>query len=133
MIYRVVKKAKNLHYGDAANCMLKLVKLGNYHSSNGGLFEMVSDRGSRLEILHLSDSFFSLFVVKYNDSILIDGIHKTNIYDLSLLFITVVDFLDISVPVGFMVAPSENSSSITSHHDHLKIGSNMSHDFYNDR
>jgi len=42
----------------------------------------------------------------------------------------VVDSLGISVPTGFMVAPSENSSSIESHLDHLKIGSNPSHDLY---
>ena len=45
MIYRVVKKARNLHYGDATDCMLKLVEIGNSHRSKGGLFEMVSDRG----------------------------------------------------------------------------------------
>ena len=31
---------------------------------------------------------------------------------------------------AFKVAPSKNSSSIESHFDHLKIGSNMSHDLY---
>ena len=57
MIYCVVKKARNLHYGDATDCMLKLVELGNSHSSKGGLFEMASDRGSRLEIFHWSSTF----------------------------------------------------------------------------
>ena len=110
--------------------MLKLVELGNSHSSNGALFEMASNRGGRLEILHWSGSFFSLFVEKYNNFIFIDGTHKTNIYDLSLLVTTVVDSLGISVPVGFIVAPSENASSIESHLDHLKIDSNISHDLY---
>ena len=41
-----------------------------------------------------------------------------------------VDSLGISVPVGFMVAPSENSSSIDSHLDYLEIGSNPSYDLY---
>ena len=68
---------------------------------------MVSDRGGRLEILHCSGSFSSLFVKKYNDFILIDRTHKTNIYDLSLLVTTVVDSLGVSVPIGLMVAPSE--------------------------
>ena len=54
MIYRVVKKARDFHCGDATDCMLKLVELGNYHSSKGGLFEMASDRCGRLEILHWS-------------------------------------------------------------------------------
>ena len=89
--------------------MLKLVQLGNSHRSNSALFEMASDRGGKLEILHWSGSFFSLFVEKFNDFILIDGTHKTNIYDLSLLATTVVDSLGLSVSVGFMVTPSENS------------------------
>ena len=38
-----------------------------------------------------------------------------------LIFITAVDTLGISVPVGFMVSPSENSSSIENHLDRLKI------------
>ena len=78
--------------------MLKLVQLGNSHRSNSALFEMASDRGGKLEILHWSGSFF-----------LLDGTHKTNIYDLSLLATTVVDSLGLSVSVGFMVTPSENS------------------------
>ena len=40
MMYRVVKKARNLHYVDATDCMLKLVELGNSHKSKGGVFEM---------------------------------------------------------------------------------------------
>ena len=72
----------------------------------------------------------SLFVKKYNDFILIDGTHKPNIYYLSLLVTAVVESLGISVRLGFMVAPSENSSSIESYLDHLKIGSNPSLDLY---
>ena len=52
MIYRVVKKARTLYYGDATDCMLKLVELGNSHKSKGGVFEMTFDKGGRLEILH---------------------------------------------------------------------------------
>ena len=71
-----------------------------------------------------------MFIEKYNDFVLIDRIHKTNIYDLSLVITTVVDSLGILVPLGFMVTFSENSSLIDSHLDHLKIDSNPSHDFY---
>ena len=98
---RVIKKARNLQYGDATHCMLKLVELGNYHSSNGDVFDMASDRGSRLDTLYWSGSFSSLFIEKYIDFILIDGIHKTRIYDLSLVVTTVVDSLDVSIPVSF--------------------------------
>ena len=52
MIYRVVKKSRNFHYGDATDCMLKLVELGNSHKSKGGVFEMTSDKGGRLGKLH---------------------------------------------------------------------------------
>ena len=62
---------------------------------------MASDKGGRLEILHWAGSLSSMFVDKYNDFILIDGTHKTNIYDLSLIITTTVDSLGISVPVGF--------------------------------
>ena len=130
MIYRVVKKARDFHCGDATDCMLKLVELGNYHSSKGGLFEMASDRGGRLKILHWLGFFSSSFVEKYNDFVLIDGTRKTNVYDRSLVVTTVVDSLVVSVTVVFFVAPSENSSSIKSHLNHLKIGSNPSHDLY---
>ena len=106
-----------------------MVELGNSRSSKGGLFEMVSDRGGRLEILHWSGSFSSLFVEKYNDFVLIDGTRKTNIYDLSLVVTIVVDSLGVSVPVSFFVAPSEYSPSIESHPDQ-KIGSNPSNDLY---
>ena len=62
--------------------MLKLVELGNYHSSKGGLFDMVSDRVGILEILFIDEN------------------HKTNVYDLSLFVTTVIDSLGISVHVG---------------------------------
>ena len=121
MIYRVVRKARTLYYGDATDCMLKLVELGNSRSSKGGVFEMASDKDGRLEILHCARSLSSLFVDKYNDFILIDGTHKTNVYDLSLIVTTTVDSLGISVPVDFLLAPSENSASIEDHLDHLRI------------
>ena len=100
-IYRVVKKARNLHYDDATDCMLKLVELGNSHKSKGGVFEMTSDKGGRLEILYWVGSLSSMFVDKFNEFILIDGTHKTNIYDLSLIVTTAVDSLGIFVPVDF--------------------------------
>ena len=77
--------------------------------------------------MHWDGSLFSLFVDKYNDFVLIDGPHKTNIYDLSLIVTTTVDSLGISVPVGFLLAPSENSASTENHLDHLKIGGIHSH------
>ena len=129
MIYRVVKKARNFHYGDATDCMLKLVELGNSHKSKGGVFEMTSDKGGRLEILHWAGSLSTMFVDKFNDFILIDGTHKTNIYDLSLIVTTTVDSLGISVPVGFLLAPSENSASIENHLVNLRIGSADSNQF----
>ena len=92
------------------------------------MFELASTGGGRLEILHWSGSFSSLFVEHYNDFLFIDGTHKTNINDLSLLITTMVGSLGILVSVGFMVAPSKNSSSIEIHLDHLKIGSNIYHD-----
>ena len=52
IIYRVVKKARTLNYGDITDCILKLLELDNSHGSKGGVFEMVSDKGGRLEILH---------------------------------------------------------------------------------
>ena len=130
MIYRVVRNTRTLHYGDATDFMLTLVELGNYHNSKRGVFEMASDKGCRLEILYWSGSFSSLFVDTYNDFVLIDGTHKTDIYDLSLIVIATVDSMGISVPVGFLLAPSENSASIEDHLDHLKIGGIHSHGLY---
>ena len=120
MSYRVIKKSRNFHYGDTTDCMLKLVELGNSHKSKGGVFEMTSDKGGRLEILHWVGSLSSMFVDEFNDFILIDGTHKTNIYDLSLIVTT-------TVPVGFLLAPSENSASIEDHLVNLRIGSDDSH------
>ena len=62
---------------------------------------MASDNGGRLKILQWTGSLSSMFVDKYNDFILIDSVHKTNICDLSLIVTTMVDSLGISVPVGF--------------------------------
>ena len=62
---------------------------------------MASDKGGRLEILQWAGSLSSMFVDKYNDFILIDSVHKTNICDLSMIVTTMVDSLGISVPVGF--------------------------------
>ena len=45
MIYRVVRKVRTLHYGDATDYMIKLVELNNSQSSKGGVFEMASDKG----------------------------------------------------------------------------------------
>ena len=127
MIYRVVRKAGTLNYDDATDCMFKLVEFGNYHSSKGGVFEIASDKGGRLEILDWSSSFSSMFVDKYNNFVIIDSTHKINIYDVSLIVTTMVASLDISDPVGFLLAPSENSASIDDHLDHLKIGGIHSH------
>lgn len=82
---------------------------------------MASDEGGKLEILHWAGSLSSLFIDKYNNFILVDGTHKINIYDLSLSVTTTVDSLDISIPVGFMLAPSENSASTEDHLDRLRI------------
>ena len=46
---------------------------------------------------------FSLFIESYNDFVLIDGTRKTNIYDLSMVVITVVDTLGVSIPTDFLV------------------------------
>ena len=52
IIYRVGKKTRNLDYSNAIDYMLKSVELGKYHKSKYGVFEIVSDRGGRLETLH---------------------------------------------------------------------------------
>ena len=101
MIYRIVKKAKNIYCSDATDCMLKLVELVNTYSSKGGLFDMASDRGCKSKILRWSGSFSSLFVEKYNDFVRIDETRKINIYKLSLVITTEDDSLDTSVPNGF--------------------------------
>ena len=59
-----------------------------------------------------------------SDFVLIDGTHKTNIYDLSLIVTTVVDSLGKYVPLGFLLAPSEHSESITRHMNLLKLTGN---------
>ena len=37
LIYGVVKKYRNLQFGDSSDCMIKLMAIGNYHKSNGGI------------------------------------------------------------------------------------------------
>ena len=59
-----------------------------------------------------------------SDFVLIDGTYKTNIYDLSLIVTTVVDSLGKYVPLGFLLAPSEHSGSITRHMNILKLTGN---------
>ena len=107
LIYRIVKKHRILQFGDSSDCMIKLMELGNIHKSKKGIFEMTSDNGGRLELLHWGNLLLKTFVPVLSDFVLIDGTHKTNIYDLSLVVTTVVDSLGKSVPLGFLLAPSE--------------------------
>ena len=85
---------------------------------------MTSDNGGRLETLHWSNPLSRRFVPGLSDFVLIYGTHKTNIYDLSLIVTTVVDSLGKSVPLGFLLAPSEHSESITTHMNLLKLTGN---------
>ena len=55
-------------------------------------------------ILQFGDSSDCIVPV-LSDFVLIDGTHKTKIYDLSLIVIAVVDSLAKSVPLGFLLAP----------------------------
>ena len=64
------------------------------------------------------------FVPGLSDFVLIDGTHKINIYDLSLIVTTVVDSLGKSVPLGFLLAPIEHSESRTRHMNLLKLTGN---------
>ena len=83
LIYRVVKKNRILQFGDSSDCMIKLIEIGNIHKFKGGVFEMSSDNGGRLETLDWSSLFSKSFVPKYSDFVLIDDTHKINIHDLS--------------------------------------------------
>ena len=74
---------------------------------------MTSENGGRLETLHWSGPYSKLFVPNCSTFLLNNDTHKTLIYDLSLIVMTVVDSLGKSVPIGFLVAPSEHSDSIT--------------------
>ena len=80
-----------MQFGDSSDYMIKLMELGSIHKSKEGVFEMTSDNGGRLETLHLSNPLSRTFVTGSSDFVLIDGTHKTNIYDLSLIVTTVVD------------------------------------------
>ena len=104
--------------------MIKLMELGSIHKSKEGIFEMSSDNGGRLETLHWSNLLSKIFVPVLSAFVIIDGTHKTNIYDLSLIVTTVVDSLGKSVPIGFLLAPSEHSESITTHMNLLKLTGN---------
>ena len=47
-----------------------------------------------------------------------------------MVLTTTVDLLGISVPVGFLLDPSKNISSIEDYLDHLKISGIHSHDLH---
>ena len=66
---------------------------------------MTSDNGGRLETLHWSNPLSNTFVPVLSDFVLIDGTHKTTIYNLLLIINTVVDSLGKSVPLGLLLAP----------------------------
>ena len=130
LIYRIVKKHRILQFGDSSDCMIKLMELGNIHKSKEGISEMTSDNEGRLETLHWSNLLSKTFVPVLSDFVLIDGTHKINIYDLSLVVTTVVDSLGKSIPLGFLLAPSEHSESITRHMNILKLTDNNCIDKY---
>ena len=100
MIYRVVENARNLQYGDAVDYMMKLVELGNSNKFKDCVFEITSDRGGRLEILHWLGSFSVSFIGSCNDFVLIDGIRKNKIYDLSMVITNIVDSSGALIPTG---------------------------------
>ena len=56
--------------------------------------------------------------------VLINGTQNTYIYGLSLVVTTVVGSLVKYVPLGFLLAPSEHSDSITRHMNILKLKGN---------
>ena len=57
LIYRVIKKHRILYFDDSSGCMIKLMGIDNCHKSKGGIFEMTSDKGGRLETLYYSGSY----------------------------------------------------------------------------
>ena len=77
------------------------MELGNIHKSKEGIFEMTSDNGGRLETLHWSNPLSKTCVPVFSDFVLIDGTHKTNIYDLSLIVTTLVDSFGILFHLDF--------------------------------
>ena len=105
------------YYFGTVDLGIIVARVSEYISSHGG-FRFV-----------MLKYYFSISCLKkYSDFILIDGSRKTIIYDLSLVVTIVVDSLSISIPVGFLVTSFKNSSSIQTHLDLLRIGSNTSHD-----
>ena len=82
---------------------------------------MTFDKKGRLKTLDWSNLFSESCVPKYSDFVLIDGTHKTNIYDLSLAVTTMIDSLVKYVPIRFLLAPSEHPHSITKHMNLLKL------------
>ena len=82
---------------------------------------MTSDNEGRLETLYWSNPLSKTFVPVLSDFVLIDGTHKTTIYNLSLVVTTVVDSFVKYVPLGFLLAPPEHSESITRHKNILKL------------
>ena len=113
-----------LKSGDSSDCMMKLIELGNIYKSKEGIFEMTSDNGGRLETLYWSNLLSRTFMPVFSDFVLTDGTHKTNIYDFSLIVTTVVDSLGKSVPLGFLLTPSEHSGPITRYINLLKLTGN---------
>ena len=107
MIQCVIKKHRTLQFGDSCDYMMRLMDLSNCNKSKEGIFQMTSDSRGRLETLHSSSLFSKSFVSSYTDVPLIEGTHKTNIHDLSLIVTTVVDSLGKYVPIIFLLVPSE--------------------------
>ena len=52
------------------------------------------------------------FIRLYQDFLLLDGTHKTNVYDLRLMPLAVVDCLGYTMPVGVLLAPSESTDAV---------------------
>ena len=121
LIHRIVKKHRILQFGDSSDCMIKLMELGNIHKSKESIFEMTSDNGGHLETLYWSNPLPKKMVPVLSDFVLINGTHKTNMYDLSLVVTTVVYSLGKTVPLGFLLAPFEHCDSITRHTNLLKL------------
>ena len=74
-----------MQLGDSSDYMKRLMDFSNCYKSKEGVFQTSSDNGGRLETLYRSSPFSKSVMSSYSYFLLVDGTHKTNIYDLSLI------------------------------------------------
>jgi len=101
--------------------MTKFYETGLAYKQAGGKFKAVTGPDGRLLYAIFSRPEAADFISEFQDLILLDGTHNTNVYDYRLMPLVMVDSLGYSMIIGVMLAPAESTAAVTELFDFFEI------------